>query len=71
MSTLITIYIDDATEARMRVIAVELDRKVEDLAETAISEAALSYFRHDPSADPGAATLRATSRETLVEGARL
>jgi len=46
MSTTITLYLDDATEARLRVIAKQEDRKVEDLAGAAVSEAALGYFRN-------------------------
>jgi predicted transcriptional regulator len=45
VSTTITLYLDDATEARLRVIAKHEDRKVEDLAEASVSEAALNYFR--------------------------
>jgi predicted transcriptional regulator len=45
MSTMITIYLDDATEARLRVIAKTEDRKVEDLAAASISEEAMNYFR--------------------------
>lgn len=52
MATL-TIHIDEATEARLRQIAEELGfRQIETLAENAVAEAALDYFRHQPSRDP-------------------
>ena len=50
--TSITIYLDPATEARLRQIADETDRRVEDLAEAAVSEEALRLFRHRHD-DPG------------------
>lgn len=50
--TSITLYLDPATEARLRLIADETDRRVEDLAEAAVSEEALRYFRHRQD-DPG------------------
>lgn len=51
--TTITIYLDPETEARLRQISTDLDRKVEDLAETAIAETALAYFRdNEPGRDP-------------------
>lgn len=40
----ITITLDAATEARLRQAADELDRRIEDLAELAIAEAAANYF---------------------------
>lgn len=40
------VWVDDATASRMRVISREKGRQENDLAATAISEAALSYFRH-------------------------
>ncbi|MBD9372084.1 hypothetical protein IB238_05500 [Rhizobium sp. ARZ01] len=40
----ITITLDAATEARYRQIAEELDRRVEDLAELAVAEAAREFF---------------------------
>jgi predicted transcriptional regulator len=49
----ITIYVDPATEARLRQIADETGRGIEDLAESAVSEEALRHFRHradDPAA---------------------
>jgi len=42
----ITVLLDDKTLARMRVIASETGRAMEELAEAAVSEAALEYFRH-------------------------
>lgn len=50
--TSITLYLDLATEARLRLIADETDRRVEDLAEAAVSEEALRFFRHRQD-DPG------------------
>ena len=50
----ITIFIDDATEKRLDTIAKELGRSVDDLAESSVSEAALSHFRgrnDDPAKD--------------------
>lgn len=43
---LIQIYIDDATHNRMAKIAVERHSSIEQLAENAVSEAALNEFRH-------------------------
>ena len=48
----ITILLDAATEARLRQAAEELDRRVEDLAELAIAEAAREYFSSRPESDP-------------------
>jgi predicted transcriptional regulator len=42
--THITTRLDAATEARLRQAAEELDRRVEDLAELAIAEAAAAYY---------------------------
>lgn len=39
-----TVMFDAATEARLRQAAEELDRRVEELAELAIAEAAANYF---------------------------
>jgi len=50
--TSVTIHLDSGTEARLRQIADELDRSVEDLCESAVSETALNYFRHQPGRDP-------------------
>lgn len=64
--TALTIHIDEATERRLRAIAEELHRNVHELAESAVAEAALSYFRSSPiSASPGRATLQ------QVQGANL
>ncbi len=43
---LIQVYVDDATEKRLKKSAEELGRTVEDLAESGISEAALDAWRH-------------------------
>jgi hypothetical protein len=52
----ISVYVDEQTAARMKSIAAEKGRSIEDLAECAVSEAALDYFRHAPlSSDPGRA----------------
>jgi predicted transcriptional regulator len=45
MATSILIHIDDATEARLNIIARELGRDTRDLAQTSVEEAALGYFR--------------------------
>ncbi len=45
MSTHLTIYLDDAAEARLRVIAKETGRSPEELAASATSEEAMAYFR--------------------------
>lgn len=45
-------FIDEKAMARMRVISAETGRSIEDLATTAVEEAALNYFRHR-SDDPG------------------
>lgn len=60
----ITLYLDPATEARLRQIADETGRRCEELAEAAVAEEALGYFRHR--ADDPAAVLP----HTLVSGAR-
>ncbi|MER9375941.1 hypothetical protein [Mesorhizobium sp. M0491] len=53
---ILSVYIDERTAARMRSIAAEKGRSIEDLAECAVSEAALDYFRLAPLAsDPGRA----------------
>lgn len=50
--TRLGIHINDATEARLRSIAVEFGCPVERLAEISVEEMARDYFR-DKSADPG------------------
>ena len=45
MSKVIRAYLDDETERRMEQIATESGRSVEALAESAIEEAALQYFK--------------------------
>lgn len=49
---MIMVYINNKSAARMRYISKELDKDIEDLAEIAIDEAALGYFRSNPSKDP-------------------
>jgi predicted transcriptional regulator len=52
--TALTIHIDEKTEARLRKASEEMARDVHDLAECAVSEAVLDYFRHrqdDPARD--------------------
>lgn len=53
--TSVTLHLDSITEARLREIAAELGRPVEDLCLSAISETALDYFRHQPGRDPAKA----------------
>lgn len=43
---LLSVYIDAATAARLAQVSSETGRSMEDLAESAISEAALASFRH-------------------------
>ncbi|MFK0338744.1 hypothetical protein ACIQT7_15865 [Agrobacterium deltaense] len=51
--TSLTIYIDETTEARLRRASEEMGRDVHELAECAVSEAVLEYFRGRPvSEDP-------------------
>ncbi len=57
--TSITLYLDPPTEARLRQIADETDRRVEDLAEAAVFEDALRRFRHRQD-DPGRTLQRRT-----------
>lgn len=60
---ILSVYIDEKTAARMRSIAAEKGRSVEELAECAVSEAALDYFRLAPlNSDPG----RADGGTTIV-----
>lgn len=49
---MIKISIDDKSAQRLRVIALELSKDIEDLARIAVEEAALGYFRSYPSKDP-------------------
>ena len=51
---ILSVYVDEKTAARMRAISAEKGRSIEDLAECAVAEAALDYFRLAPS-DPGRA----------------
>jgi hypothetical protein len=49
------IYIDEATERRLFKVASETGRDIEDLARSAVEEAALEHFRHrsdDPAKPP-------------------
>lgn len=48
MSRAITVNLPDATEKRLAAIAAELGRDPTELAECAIAEAALDYFRSRP-----------------------
>ncbi|MBZ9683278.1 hypothetical protein LB531_21710 [Mesorhizobium sp. CO1-1-2] len=58
---IISVYVDEKTAARMRAISAEKGRSVEELAECAVSEAALDYFRLAPlNSDPGRADGGAT-----------
>ena len=47
----ISFWCDDATAKRLDVIKAETRRSIEDLASSAVAEAALSYFSHRD--DPG------------------
>ncbi|RYE48309.1 MAG: hypothetical protein EOP24_07830 [Hyphomicrobiales bacterium] len=42
---ILQIYIDDETHRRLYAIALETGREVDELAESAVSEAALTFFR--------------------------
>lgn len=48
MSRILTIHLPDDTEARMEAIARELGRNICELAECAVAESALDYFRGRP-----------------------
>lgn len=51
MSRVISVYIDDATEDRLGHLANERDSSIEELAENAVSGAALNEYRgrdYDP-----------------------
>lgn len=55
MSRILTIHLPDDTEARMEAIAAELGRNIAELAECAVAESALDYFRSRPAdQDPAA-----------------
>lgn len=45
MGTILQVYVDDDTAHRLGLIAAETGRKIEELAESSVSEAALNYFR--------------------------
>lgn len=49
--TSLTIHINETTEARLRRASEEMGRDVHDLAECAVSEAVLAYFRGRPVAE--------------------
>jgi len=69
--TIITAYIDEATAERLRLIAEETGRRCEDLAESAIAEEALRYFRAR-SDDPGqAAPLPSAAQRRIAREAAL
>ena len=51
---ILSVYVDEKTEARMKLYSQESGRSMEELADTAVSEAALDAFRHrrdDPAAN--------------------
>lgn len=62
--TTITIHLDQQTEARLRAISAELGRHVEELACSAVAEAALDYFRpkHRTVRDPASLTIDMEAR---------
>jgi predicted transcriptional regulator len=62
--TALTIHIDDKTEARLRKASEEMARDVHDLAECAVAEAVLDYFRHRRD-DPAREATARTAGETL------
>lgn len=43
MGTILSVYITPETERRLQHAAKQLDRSIEDIAESAVSEAALSW----------------------------
>ena len=43
---ILSVYIDAETEARLRRVSEENGRSIEDLAESAVAEAALDATRH-------------------------
>lgn len=51
MSEVIRVYLDDATERLMKQIAIELHRSIEELAGTAVAEAAIEYFKSTQTRD--------------------
>jgi predicted transcriptional regulator len=61
--TSLTIHVDEKTEARLRKASEEMSRDVHDLAECAVAEAVLDYFRHrsdDPARDASPRSAGAT-----------
>ena len=62
--TALTIHIEDKTNARLRKASEELARDVHDLAECAVAEAVLDYFRHRRD-DPARDTSPRAAGETL------
>ena len=52
MSDFKTVHLDKDTELRLAKIAEETGRDPCDLMSTAVTEAALEYFRHQPRNDP-------------------
>lgn len=60
-----TIHIDASTEARLRKASEEMARDVHDLAECAVAEAVLNYFRNRPGDDPARNTSTLPAGETL------
>jgi len=55
MAKSITVFIDDTTHVRLKVISKKLNRSIDDLARTSIEEAALDFFRGgtDPAKERG------------------
>ena len=45
---ILQVYVDDETHRRLEYCSVQMGRTVEDLAESAVSEAALAATRHMP-----------------------
>lgn len=53
--TVLSVFIDVATEKRLRKISAETGRPIDELAESAVEEEALNAFRDrhdDPAKDP-------------------
>lgn len=44
---ILSVYVDDKTAERLRHASERLDRSVEDLAESAVSESALTYAKRE------------------------
>lgn len=59
---ILQVYVTPLTLARLRASSEELGRSVEDLAESAVEEAALAAWRHR--ALPAVAEVQPTQKET-------